>query len=415
MRKFVALLLLAACAALYAHYRHWTTLPFDFLPRQEIVEGARPNLPRFGFGRQAPAAREKPAVPVLAARARKADVPVTTDAAGTIQALNTATVRAQVEGRLLEVVFREGEDVKAGDILARIDPRTYQAQYDQATAKLAQDSAQLANARLDLERYIRLAATNSGSKQQADTQRALVAQLEAQLKVNQALIDAARTQLEFTTIRAPISGRTGIRLVDAGNIVRPGDATGIVTITQMSPISLLFNLPQQRLAALRAAMQAGQTPVQALEADNRTVIDAGHVDVIDNQVDPTTGTVKVKARFANADLRLWPGQFVNVRVFIGTLSGVTTVPAAAVQRGPSGPFVYIVQDGKVVQTEVSLGLQNETIAVVTSGVEPGMTVVTSGFGRLSDATEVAVTLQDESNPAPAAENPDGSRRRGPRG
>jgi len=417
MRKLIALILIVAAAAVYAHYRHWTTLPFAFLPRQEIAEGATPAVPRFGFGRAQQQTRERPAVPVLAARARSEDVPVTADAAGTIQALNTATVRAQVEGRLLEVVFKEGQDVQAGDVLARIDPRTYQAQYDQAVAKLAQDSAQLANARLDLERYIRLAATNSGSKQQADTQRALVAQLEAQLKVNQALVDAAKTQLDFTTLRAPISGRTGIRLVDAGNIVRAGDATGLVTITQVTPISLVFNLPQQQLQALRAALQRGEVPVQALEADNRTLIDSGRVDVIDNLVDVATGTVKIKAQFANTDLRLWPGQFVNVRVFLNTLRGVTTVPAAAIQRGPIGPFVYVVNDGKVMQTNVTLGLQNEAIAVIAKGVEAGAVVVTSGFGRLSDEATVTVTMQDETNPAPAAEEQpnNNNRRRGRRG
>ncbi len=416
MRKLIALVLVLAAAAVYAHYRHWVTIPVAFLPRQELAEGARPAIPRFGFGRAPQAAREKPAVPVLAARVRTEDVAVTADAAGTIQALNTATVRAQVEGRLLEVVFREGQDVKAGDILARIDPRTYQAQYDQAVAKHAQDSAQLANARLDLERYIRLAATNSGSKQQADTQRALVAQLEAQLKVDQAQIDAAKTQLDFTTIRAPIPGRTGIRLVDAGNIVRAGDATGLVTITQVTPISLVFNLPQQQLQALRDAMKSGEVPVQALEPDNKTLMDSGRIDVIDNQVDATTGTVKIKAQFANADLRLWPGQFVNVRVFISTLRGATTVPASAVQRGPTGPYVYVVKDGKVAQTNVTLGLQNETLAVVVKGVEPGAVVVTSGFGRLSDETVVTVTMQDETKPPPSAEEqPEGNRRRGRRG
>ncbi len=414
MRKLIVFILIAAAAAVYAHYRHWIALPFAFLPKQELAEGARPSFPRFGLGSGPQAERAKQPVPVLAAVAKKQDVPVTADAAGTIQALNTATVRAQVEGRLIEVGFREGQDVKAGDILARIDPRTYQAQYDQAAAKHAQDAAQLANARIDLERYVRLAATNSGSRQQADTQRASVAQLEAQLKSDQAQIDAARTLLEYTTIRAPISGRTGLRLVDTGNLVRGGDARGIVTITQVTPVSLVFNLPQQQLQALRSAMLKGDVSVQALEADNKTLIESGRVDVIDNQVDSTTGTVKIKAQFANADLRLWPGQFVNVRVFISALLGVTTVPAGAVQRGPSGPYVYVIKDGKAVQTDVTLGLQNETLAVVQSGVETGARVVTSGFGRLSDEAAVSVTLQDDDKPAPSAED-DTARRRGRRG
>ena len=415
MRKLIGLILIAALAAVYAHYRHWTTLPVSFLPRQELAEGARPAIPRFGSGSGPAREREKPAVPVLGATARKQDVPVTAEAVGTIQALNTATVRAQVEGRLLEVSFREGQDVKAGDVIARIDPRTYQAQYDQAVAKRAQDAAQLANARIDLERYVRLAATNAGSRQQADTQRASVAQLEAQLKVDQAQIDTAKTLLDYTIIRAPLPGRTGIRLVDTGNIVRGGDATGIVTITQVTPISLVFNLPQQQLQAVRNAMQKGDVPVQALEADNKTLIEAGRVDVIDNLVDSTTGTVKIKAQFTNKDLRLWPGQFVNVRVFISSLQGVTTVPAAAVQRGPDGAYVYVIKDGKVAQTDVTLGLQNETLAVVLKGVEAGMRVVTSGFGRLSDEATVTVTMQDGDKPAASGEEKENTRARGRRG
>ncbi len=416
MKKLIGLILFAALAAIYAHYRHWTTLPIPFLPRQELSEGARPAFPRFGLGSGPAREREKPLVPVLATTARRQDVPVTAEAVGTIQALNTATVRAQVEGRLLEITFREGQDVKAGDVLARIDPRTYQALYDQAVAKRAQDAAQLANARIDLERYVRLAATNAGSRQQADTQRATVQQLEAQLKVDQAQIDSAKNQLDFTTIRAPISGRTGIRLVDAGNILRGGDATGIVTITQVTPIALVFNLPQQQLQALRTGMQKGDVAVQALEADNKTLIESGKIDVIDNLVDSTTGTIKTKAQFRNDDLRLWPGQFVNVRVFISALQDVITVPSGAVQRGPSGPYVYLIKGDQVAQTDVSIGLQNETVAVVTKGVDAGARVVTSGFGRLSDETKVSVTMEDEGKLAPSAEDqPDNTRRRGRRG
>ncbi len=416
MKKLIGLIIFAALAAIYAHYRHWTTLPIAFLPRQELSEGARPAFPRFGLGAGPAREREKPVVPVLAAVARRQDVPVTAEAVGTIQALNTATVRAQVDGRLLEITFREGQDVNAGDVLARIDPRTYQAQYDQAVAKLAQDAAQLANARLDLERYVRLAATNAGSRQQADTQRASVKQLEAQLKLDQAQIDSAKTQLDFTTIRAPISGRTGIRLVDTGNILRSGDATGIVTITQVNPIALVFNLPQQQLQALRAGMKKGDVAVQALEADNKTLIESGKIDVIDNLVDSTTGTIKTKAQFANKDLRLWPGQFVNVRVFISALQDVITIPSGAVQRGPSGPYVYLIKDDQVAQTDVTIGLQNETLAVVTKGIDPGARVVTSGFGRLSDEAKVTVTMEGEVKPNPSAEDQPGeTRRRGRRG
>ena len=405
MKKWLFLIVIAAGAALFAHYKHWVDLGVSQLPREQLAAGAeRPRFPGFG-GRGKKGPQRKPAVPVLAATAQVRDVPLSVDAVGTIQALNTVTLRAQVEGRLLEVLFREGQDVSAGDVLARIDPRTYQAQYDQAVAKKAQVEAQLANARIDLERYDRLAKTNFGSKQQADTQRAQVSQLQAQLKIDQALIDAAKTTLDHTTIRAPISGRTGFRSVDAGNVVRPGDANGLVTIAQIKPVAMTFNLPQQHLTPLREARERGTARVQALNSDNATVIGEGRVEVIDNQVDPATGTVRVKAHYDNADLRLWPGQFVNVRVFIGVMTNVVVLPSAAIQRGPDGPFVYIVSDdSKAKQTNVAVALQTETIAVIGKGVSAGQRVVISGFGRLSDDTVISVSKQDE---APVANGPRG--------
>ena len=253
-------------------------------------------------------------MPVRATVARLADVPVYLDGVGTARALNTVLVKPQVEGKLIAVSFTEGQDVPRGYVLAKIDPTTYQAQYDQAVATKAQHEAQLANAQLDLERYMRLAASNAINKQQVDTQRALVAQLEAQVRTDQALIDNARAILSYTDITAPIAGRTGIRQVDEGNIVRPSDTTGLVTITQIRPISVLFNLPQQNLPELNRGMAEGPLPVEAMGPDGRTPVDSGKVQVIDNQVDPTTGTVRLKAEFPNANLQLWPGQFVNVRL-----------------------------------------------------------------------------------------------------
>jgi multidrug efflux system membrane fusion protein len=338
-------------------------------------------------------------VPVLAATARTADVPVYLEGVGTTRALNTVTVRPQVEGKLISVTFKEGQDVRRGDVLAKIDPATYKAQLDQTTAKKAQDEATLANARMDLERYTRLAASNAGPKQQADTQRALVAQLEAQLKSDQAAIDNAQTYLNWTTITAPLDGRTGLRLVDEGNIVRAGDLTGIVVITQIKPISVLFNLPQQQLPQVNRALARGALQVETVGLDNKTVLDRGTLQVVDNQVDPATGTVRLKAEFPNPDLQLWPGQFVNVRLLIETLPQVVVVPTAAVQRGPSGPFVYVAQpDNTAAVRNVSVTQQDETQAVIASGVQPGERVVTSGFARLTGNTRISVTE--------AAEQPD---------
>ncbi|MGH6664225.1 MAG: efflux RND transporter periplasmic adaptor subunit, partial [Pseudolabrys sp.] len=283
-------------------------------------------------------------VPVLVVPASKADVPVYLDAVGTIKALNTVTVSPQVDGKLLSVGFKEGDDVKKGDVLARIDPTTYQAQLDQAIAKKAQDEAQLANAKLDLDRYEKLAATNAINRQQADTQKALVAQDEALVKSDQAAIESAQATLGYTTIVAPIAGRTGIRQVDEGNIVHASSSPAIVVITQIQPISVIFNLPQQDIDRVNSAFAKGPLQVDSLHPDNNTVIESGKLTVVDNQVDQTTGTVKLKAEFPNAGLQLWPGQFVNIRLLIDTLKGVVTIPTGAVQRGPNGTFVYVVKD-----------------------------------------------------------------------
>jgi membrane fusion protein, multidrug efflux system len=331
-------------------------------------------------------------VPVLAIAAKAADVPVYLDGVGTGKALNTVTVRPQVEGRLINISFVEGQDVTKGYVLAKIDPTIYQALYDQAVAKKAQDEALLANARIDLERYIKLSATNAINKQQLDTQRALVAQLEATVKGDQAAIDNARAVLSYTDIVAPIAGRTGIRLIDEGNLVKASDTTGIVVITQVRPISVLFNLPQQELPSLTAGLSEGPLPIDALGADGKSVLDKGKVLVIDNQVDQTTGTVRLKAEFPNAKLQLWPGQFINVRVLIDTLRGVVVVPTAAIQRGPQGTFVYVVNDDSTVRVQrVSVTKQDDVQTVIGRGVNAGERVVTTGFARLTDGTLVSVS------------------------
>lgn len=395
--RYLILILLVAGAAVFV-WRE-TSAP----PGPGIGQGDGRPPRRGGGGRRG--GNEGP-VSVLAEPSRIADVPVTLDAVGTVQALNTVTVRSQVDGRLVELAFKEGQDVRRGDLLARIDPAVYQAQYDQAVAKKAQDEATLANARLDLQRYIALATTNAGSRQQADTQKALVAQLQAQVQADQAAIDNARAYLDYTTIRAPLDGRLGIRLVDQGNLIHASDATGIVVITQLRPIALVFNLPQQNLRAVTAAMARSEVPVEALEADNRTVIDRGRLEVVDNQVDQQTGTVKLKAVFPNEKLPLWPGGFVNVRLRTDILRQVVVVPTGAVQRGPNGPFVYAVEADKAVLRPVAITRQTEEITVLGSGVTPPEPVVTTGFARLTDGARVTVAKAEEA-PKPR-ETPEGT-------
>ena len=330
-------------------------------------------------------------VPVLVAAAVHADVPVYLGAVGTTRALNTVTVRAQVDGKLLEVAFKEGQDVKKGDVLARIDPTTFQAQLNQASAKKAQDEAQLANAKMDLERYERLATTNAINRQQLDTQKALVNQYAALVQADQAAIESVQATLGYTNIVAPIAGRTGIRQVDEGNIVHASDSTGIVTITQLRPISVLFNLPQQELNQVNNAFAKGPLSVEAQRSDNDVVIDRGTLRVVDNQVDQSTGTVKLKAEFPNSDLQLWPGQFVNVRLLIDTLKQVVVIPTGAVQRGPNGTFVYVAKDDNTVTMRpINVQKQDETQTVVASGVAPPERVVTTGFARLVDGGKIAI-------------------------
>lgn len=348
-------------------------------------------------------------VPVLVSEARRADVPVYLDGVGTTQALKTVTVLPQVDGKLIKVHFREGQDVPQGFVLAEIDPATYQAAYDQAVAKKAQDEAQLANARIDLERYTKLALTNAVTTQQRDTQKALVDQLVAQVKQDQAAIDSAATTLGYTKIVAPIAGRTGLRLVDEGNIVHASATTGIVVLTQLQPISVVFTLPQQVLNRVNAAFAKAALTVETLAPDNVTVTDRGTLRVVDNIVDQTTGTVKLKAEFPNPDLQLWPGQFINVRLLIDTLKDAIVVPTAAVQRGPQGTFVYAVSDNKVAVKNVTITQQDDTQAVVASGIDAGEKIVTSGFVQLTDGA--AITISTASG-APHDNASAGERKRG---
>ncbi|WP_072373445.1 efflux RND transporter periplasmic adaptor subunit [Hyphomicrobium sp. NDB2Meth4] len=337
-------------------------------------------------------------VPVVTTNSRLENVPVWLEGVGTAKARNTVTVRPQVDGKILSINFKEGQDVKAGDLLAQIDPVTFQAQLDQAVAKKALDESQLANAKRDLERYDQLSSNVIAAKT-VDTQRALVAQLEAQIKSDDAAIENARAVLGYATVVAPISGRTGMRLIDVGNLVRASDA-GIVVITEVQPISVLFTLPQQDLPEINKAVAQRALRVEALETDSKNVLDTGELEVIDNQVDQTTGTIRLKADFPNKDLQLWPGQFVNVRLLLDTLQQVVVVPTSAVQRGPDGAFVYVIKDGKAAVRSVALGQQDEKIAVITKGLAAAEPVVTTGFARLKDGADV--TIAPPAGTAPSA-------------
>ena len=349
-----------------------------------------------------PAAPE--AIPVLVAAAETQDVPIYLEGLGTVQASATVTVKPMVDGPLIEVRFREGQDVRVGDVLARIDPRAYQAALDQAVAKKKQDEATLANARLDVARYAKLAATAYTSQQQYDTARSTVAQLEAQVQSDQAQIDSARTQLSYTTIASPIDGRVGFRQVDAGNIVHAGDSVGLAVLTTLRPILVQFTLPQQSLPEIAAAMAEGAPEVLALPqnadaAPQHPVLDRGTLTVLDNQVDPATGTIRLRARFANDRLTLWPGAFVTVRLRVATSHDATVVPPVAVQRGPLGAYLYVVNaDQTVSRRAVKIGHEDVLTAIVTAGLQPGERVVVDGASRLTDGAKVAI-VQPTGTPA----------------
>ncbi len=327
--------------------RHWDRTP-DFLSRvfgttKRIILTVLAVVAVLGLGAgyrllHASAAAPKvtvvsPAIPVQTALARQADVPVYYDGLGTVQAFNTITVTTRVDGRLQSVNFVEGQNVKAGDVLAQIDPRPYQATFDEAVATKAKDQAQLADAQIDLRRFTTLAAQNAISAEMLDTQTALVGQLDAQVKMDQAAIDLAKTNLDYATIRSPIDGLTGIRMVDAGNNVLAAANTSLVVLTQMHPISIIFTLPEEDLPAITKSIAAGPLTVIALSRDLKTELDRGTFAVIDNQILQTTGTLRLKATFPNPNNMLWPGQFVNARLVIKTLHNVLTIPSPALQHG----------------------------------------------------------------------------------
>jgi multidrug efflux system membrane fusion protein len=341
-------------------------------------------------------------IAVETALASRADVPVYLEGLGTVQAYYTVKVTPRVDGQLERVGFVEGQKVKKGAFLAQIDPRPFKAALAQAVAARDKDAAQLANAKRDLARYEDLAPQNLVSRQTLDAQRAQVGQLEAQLESDRAAIDAARTQLDYTTITSPIAGRTGMRQVDPGNVVHAALTTGIVVVTQMQPISAVFTLPQDHLLAVRDALAAGRVPAIALARAGGRELDRGSVAVVDNEIDAASGTMRLKATFPNAHERLWPGEFVKVRTLVGIRHRALTIPAAALQRGPDGEFAYVVRpDSTVAAQPVRTGLESGASVVVESGLQEGARVVTSNQFRLQPGARVRVLAASAARRAPA--------------
>ena len=335
-----------------------------------------------------------PAVPVTTVLPIRADVPVLARAIGTVQAFQSVVVRARVDGPLDQVLFTEGQQVKPGDVLAQLDPRPYQAILDQVLAKRAADEALLANARGDLVRYADLAQNQTASRQRLDLQRANVAQAEANVRGGDAAINAAQLNLSFTKITAPLEGRVGLRQIDPGNYIRAADpaSAGIVTITQIHPIALIYTLPQDRLPQVQQAMRQGKLPVSAYSSDDRTKLSEGELLTIDSAIDAATGTIRLKAVFTNADDNLWPGQFVNVRTQLELRRGVLTLPSAAIQRGPDGLYVFLVKpDSTAALQPVEVAQDDGHTAIISKGLTGGEAVVLAGQSRLSVGASVAAT------------------------
>jgi multidrug efflux system membrane fusion protein len=335
----------------------------------------------------AAAAVPPPPVPVTVGRAKTQDMPVWLAGVGTVQPINTVMVKVRVDGQLDRLAFIEGTDVRRGDLLAQIDPRPYQAQLDQAVANLAKDQAQLANAKVNLDRFVKLVAQGAAPSQNVDTLRAQVAQLDAAIEGDRAMIATARLNLGFTRIVSPIDGRVGLRLVDPGAIVHTSDPAGLVTVTQMQPIAVVFSLPQDRLPALLAA--PGRLAVAAFSHDGSQNLGQGEIAAIDSQIDPSTGQVRVKAVFGNPQRTLWPGEFVTVRVLLRTDRGATVVPSQAVLRGQNGPYVYAVKPDSTVEVRpVKVGESVDGITSVLGGLKPDETVVVAGQARIAAGTRI---------------------------
>ena len=399
----VAALVIAGAGAWYWHDRESAApvtaadgRPGSVNPGQGGAKGGGP-----GGGRRG--ADPRTVLPVAVAPARTADFTVWINALGNVAARNTVTVRPRVDGQLSRVLFREGQLVKAGELLAEIDPRPFEVQVAQANGQLARDQAQLANARIDLERYRTLLKQDSIAQQQVDTQAALVRQFEGTIEADKGAVDNAKLQLSFTRITAPAAGRHGLRQVDAGNMVRQSDTNGIVVITQVQPINVLFSIPEDRLSAVLRRLQSGETVlIEAYDRDGKIRLATGKLVTVDNQIDPTTGTIKLKAEFANENQALFPNQFVNVRLQLDTLKGATVVPSSAIQRGSPGTFVYRLNDDNTVTMKVvKLGPVEGETTVVESGLVPGERVVIDGADKLRDGAKIEPVTPEQRAAPPA--------------
>lgn len=336
-----------------------------------------------------------PKVPVTVTEAAQSDVPIYYDALGTVQAFNTVAIRAQVTGQIVSINFRQGQDVHKGDVLAKIDPTPFKANLDQSVAKKGEDQAQLIDAEKDLQRFTTLVKKDFETQQNVDLQQAKVDQLKATIDADQGAIEASQTQLDFATIVAPIDGVVGFRQIDLGNIIHPTDANPLTVLTQIKPSQVIFTLPQSDLGAVREAMLHGGVSVLAFDQNDKEQLAEGRLLLIDNQIDQTTSTIRLKAEFPNNDERLWPGEFVRTRILISTQKDAVTLPSVAVQRGPDGTYVWVVkQDNTVEQRPITTQIVSEDLAIASKGLTAGERVVLNGQSRLDVGTHVDIRSQN---------------------